>query len=417
MMDDYFGVFSRVSPYGSKSVLLDRRLLANDQQSLLNLSGAEREGILERFRSGNSSLNGVNTVGRMPARSQPDDALVQVTLTEIDINTLPSYFSNMADATYFPSEGIIVEKSTPYLSDHPDIHQQITMAEISNNLSKPDSESLENIASLSRQKNIQLSSMLEMSGVFETGITEANIHTKVEVGNYRGLDDPSRLKVIKGYTDFKAWDPKDHSGAQYISAPALELTLQTKEGNSIHLSVQVEERTNKDTYKGFSRELNVQFSASEELTQEEAMVIQEYTTTLDGLLNSFSKDHSVLATDLTELQQTLASNSDAIVQTHLSLKHEVGAIERNIDITFDNDIGFEVSVEEENMALQYKLDIARAVDVQKSQDGLDVLNSDYYGFAKFDGGMNSAQFYIPAIVDSIEHKYIPLNHYSRSYLV
>lgn len=416
-MDDYFGVFSRVSPYGSKTVLLDKRLLANDQQPSFNLSGTERENILERIRFGDSDLSGVQVVEGTAATLRSKNDSVEVTVTAIDINNLPSYFTNVADAVYFPREGAIVEKSTPKLSNHPDIHQQITMADVSNNLFKPSGKSLEKIAGLSRQKDIELGSMLEASGVFNAGITSANLHTKVEVGNYRGLDDPSRLKVTKGYTEFKAWDPKDNSGAQYINAPSLELTLQTEKGNTIRLSVQVEERMNKDTYKGFSRELTVQFSAAQELTEEEATVVQEHTLILDDLLNSFSKDHSLLAADLTELQRNLASNADTIVQSELSLKHEAGAIERNIDITFDNDIGFDVSVEEENMELQYRLDIARAVHVQKSQDGLDVLTSDYYEFARFNGGMDSAQYYIPAITDSIEHKYNPLNHYSRSYLV
>lgn len=195
---------------------------------------------------------------------------------------------------------------------------------------------------------------------------------------------------------------------------------------SFAINLSVNNGVNKFRANGMAREIEINLSASEALTKDEAEAVNEYTKQVDALLNTFHLDKSLLQKDVDTLQR-FVGESNEFISTDITLTHEyhnpaildesLGNSFREIQISSGGRGALQVFVNEESMSYKYYENVVEELVPPPPYDrGFNVPGSDYIENHEYNSAGGDPDFYNEAVTDSINREISPMNHYAQTYL-
>lgn len=383
MMDSYYNVFS------SQSL----KLRSQDTTSL-SLTNNERASLKRDIAKASQQESSGVKISISNQYKQLSETPVTATIDEQKI--------------FEPLAGVMVKKEPiSYLNRYEDMDKRISMVEVTSTGNPPESSSLSKLLQSIEKQDIGLANILDSSGALEINADEIKISGRVEVGNFRGGDflfDDSGNIIAQKYTN---------SIRREINETQSIFSITTASGSQVNIELNVEDKMNITGSNGMSRDININYQSSKELTEEESAAVKSILTELEKISTQFQNETSVNSNQVKSLSETLSESSSVIKSFEGTLSFETGGFQRKVLLSSKDENPLSVSTSERGMREKYESSTIRSGFLKsKMGDNATVFEYDKNNSLVSDIREDKANIYIPAIsinnqnTNNLNSKYI-----------
>lgn len=387
MMENYYGVFT-------------------NQSAVTRLAEVQQYTVDESSTQARSTTSHSNDLIERISKAQnvSESVILSISTQQPNSNGSVVELPPKEPKSYFPEDGVIVLTDTPDLSEHSDINKRITMVDAKVDDQGVSETGLSEMADTLKHKDIQLSGILSAAGIFNEGVSNAEIKTKVEVGDFAGsisVFGPEGEAVYK-------WEPSGSLDRSKESTTT-SLSIETNSGKRIDIGIVVSDETNIRINKGVSRSLEVTYESSEPLSKAEAEELEAILKDVDSMLTSFNHDLSVTQDNIDSLTESFIGESEQFRSLNLSFSFSAGNTFRETTVAVaDGEVS--QNVKEEGMGIHYSANMFEARYTQNYLGFVQGASLEYYADHELQWNEYDS-VYIAGIVDKVTSPVVDSSDY------
>ncbi|EAT11366.1 hypothetical protein HF888_13905 [Bermanella marisrubri] len=342
--------------------------------------------------------------------SQQDSSGVRISISNDakQLSETTSIEKTEKNRVFEPLPGVMVkQESISYLNEYDNMDKRISMVEVLNTDNPPESSSLSKLLQNFEKQDISLTNILSNAGALESNGKDVTISGRVEIGDFRGgdflFDDNGNIIAQK----FTGSIMRESNETQSI------YNIVTESGKQIKIELNVKDKINTMGSNGMSRDINISYQSTKELTNEENTAVKTVLNELGEISTQFQGETSINSNQIKELSEALSESNSVIKSFDGNLNFEVGGFQRKINLSSNSENPLSVLTTESGMNEKFESSIVSG-SFLKSKMGDISTDSEYKKQNKLvlDITQEKTDIYIPAVsfnnqnADNLDSKYI-----------